>query len=42
MGERAMKILVVLFSVTLMLVVSSPGLACGDSLYRVGQGISYR
>jgi hypothetical protein len=37
-----MKILVVLFSVTLMLVVSSPGLACGDSLYRVGQGISYR
>lgn len=37
-----MKVLVVLFFVILTLGASGQVTACGDSLYRVGQGISYR
>jgi hypothetical protein len=37
-----MKVLVIVASALLTMLVSIEASACGDSLYRVGQGVSYR
>lgn len=37
-----MKALATIFFVTIALVVGSAAQACGESLYRVGKGVSYR